>query len=74
LSLNVGAIRYTEQTLISDPVTQGELDQTVTAIEEDLPDLQFNGTIDTLVGIGGVITNLKERMLFWLGLPLFGLS
>lgn len=58
-SLNVGAIRYTEDILVSDPVTQEELNQTVAAIEDDLTALHFDGTIDTLVGIGGVITNLS---------------
>jgi exopolyphosphatase/guanosine-5'-triphosphate,3'-diphosphate pyrophosphatase len=58
-SLNVGAIRYTEDILVSDPVTQEELNQTVAAIEDDLTDLHFDETIDTLVGIGGVITNLS---------------
>ncbi len=58
-SWNIGAIRYTEQILISDPVTQEELNQAVTAIENDLVELQFNGDVDVLVGVGGVITNLS---------------
>ncbi|PIE35585.1 phosphatase [candidate division KSB3 bacterium] len=58
-SLNVGAVRFTEHVLTSDPVTQAELDQTVAAIEKDFEELQFDGSVDALVGMGGTVTNLS---------------
>jgi exopolyphosphatase/guanosine-5'-triphosphate,3'-diphosphate pyrophosphatase len=59
-SLNVGAVRYTEQILVSDPVTQDELNNTVATVEQDFAeDLQFEGTVDALVGMGGTVTNLS---------------
>jgi len=59
-SLNVGAVRYTERILVSDPVTQDELNKTVAAVEQDfVENLQFEGTVDTLVGMGGNVTNLS---------------
>jgi exopolyphosphatase/guanosine-5'-triphosphate,3'-diphosphate pyrophosphatase len=59
-SLNVGAVRYTEQILVSDPVTQDELNNTIAAVEQDFAkDLQLEGTVDALVGMGGTVTNLS---------------
>jgi len=58
-SLNVGAVRYTENSLRSDPVTQVEVDNTITAVEKDLAELQVEGTVDALVGMGGTVTNLS---------------
>jgi len=58
-SLNVGAVRYTEHILTSDPVTAAEREQARTAISQDLGDLQFDETVDALVGMGGTVTNLS---------------
>ena len=59
-SLNVGAVRYTEHTLVSDPVTQAEFTQAVTAVEQDFAEgLQFDGPTDALVGMGGTVSNLS---------------
>jgi exopolyphosphatase/guanosine-5'-triphosphate,3'-diphosphate pyrophosphatase len=58
LSVNVGAVRYTEQILVSDPVTQKEFDQAVAAIEHDFAGIQFDGNVKKLIGIGGGVTNL----------------
>ncbi|GAK56499.1 Ppx/GppA phosphatase [Candidatus Vecturithrix granuli] len=59
-SLNVGAVRYTEQILKSNPVTPAELQQAMTAIEQDLAaDLHIEGAVDALVGMGGTATNLS---------------
>lgn len=59
-SLNVGAVRYTEQILKSDPVTPAELQQAMAAIEQDLAaDLHIEGAVDALVGMGGTATNLS---------------
>ncbi len=58
-SLNVGAVRYTENILCSDPVTQEEVDHTVAEIEKGFSDLQFEANVDALVGMGGTVTNLS---------------
>jgi len=52
VSLNIGAVAYTEQFLLSDPVTQVELDQAVAAIVNDLAALHVDGNIEALIGIG----------------------
>jgi exopolyphosphatase/guanosine-5'-triphosphate,3'-diphosphate pyrophosphatase len=57
-SLNVGAVRYTEQMLVSDPVTQDEFTQALQRIEHDLAEVHVDETIDTLIGVGGGIVNL----------------
>jgi exopolyphosphatase/guanosine-5'-triphosphate,3'-diphosphate pyrophosphatase len=59
-SLNVGAVRYTEHDLMSDPVTHEELAKTITAVEQDFAEgLQFDGPVDALVGMGGTVSNLS---------------
>lgn len=58
-SLNVGAVRYTENILCSDPVTQEEVDKAIAEIENDFTNLQFEDKVDALVGMGGTITNLS---------------
>jgi exopolyphosphatase / guanosine-5'-triphosphate,3'-diphosphate pyrophosphatase len=59
-SLNVGAVRYTERMLVSDPVTQEELAKTIAAVEQDFAEeLQFDGPVDALVGMGGTVSNLS---------------
>lgn len=58
LSLNVGAVRYTEQFLVSDPVTQQEFHRAVAAIEQDLTGLYLNTNAEQLIGIGGGVTTL----------------
>ncbi len=58
-SLNVGAVRYTEQFLCSDPVTQEEKEQAAAEIEKGLAYLTFTGEIHALIGIGGGVTNLS---------------
>ena len=60
-SLNVGAVRYTEQILVSDPVRQDELNNAIAAVEQDFAeDLQFEGMgVNALVGMGGTVTNLS---------------
>lgn len=57
-SLNVGAVRYTEEFLCSDPVTTAEFLQAVTCIERDLSEMCLPKGIRRLIGIGGTVTNL----------------
>jgi exopolyphosphatase/guanosine-5'-triphosphate,3'-diphosphate pyrophosphatase len=58
VSVNVGAVRYTEQLLVSDPVTQEEFTQAMKAIEHDLAEVHIAENIGTLIGVGGGIVNL----------------
>ena len=57
-SLNIGAIRFTEDYLKSDPPTEEELKAMLNAIEQELGDLKIDFKPDALLGIGGTITNL----------------
>ena len=57
-SLNVGAVRFSEQILKSDPITDEEYNSAVNAIEEALNELKFEGKVDALVGMGGTMSNL----------------
>ncbi len=58
-SLNVGAVRYTENILRSDPVTQEEVDNAVVEIEKGFTDLTFEDKVDALTGMGGTVSNLS---------------
>ncbi|OQX89021.1 phosphatase [candidate division KSB1 bacterium 4484_87] len=57
-SLNVGAVRFTEEYLKSDPVKEQEYQQAVAAIEDALNQLSFDEKVDALVGMGGTMSNL----------------
>ena len=57
-SLNIGAVLYTEQFLISDPVTEEEIEHVISSVKHNLRELHFQKNIDVLVGIGGTVTNL----------------
>ena len=58
-SLNIGAVRFTEEYLKSDPVTEEEYQQAVQAIEEALDGLIFEEKVNKLVGVGGAVSNLS---------------
>ncbi len=57
-SLNIGAIRFTEDYLKNDPPTKEEVNNMLDAIKKELGDLQIDFQPDALLGIGGTITNL----------------
>lgn len=59
VSLNVGAIRYTEQFLRSDPATHAECARAIAAIDRDLATLTGISPLDALIGIGGGLTTLS---------------
>ncbi len=64
-SLNIGAIRFTEDYLKHDPPEKGEINAMLSAIESELGDLEVDFQPDALLGIGGTITNLaavKHKM------------
>lgn len=58
-SLDVGAIRLTEDICRSDPVTPEERDALLAAVDAELAPLAGRGPTDLLVGIGGTVTNLS---------------
>lgn len=58
-SLNVGAIRFTEKYLKSDPPKEEELDAALNAIRQEIQNLDIAFEPEVLVGMGGTITNLS---------------
>jgi exopolyphosphatase/guanosine-5'-triphosphate,3'-diphosphate pyrophosphatase len=62
-SLNVGAVRYTEQFGLDKPVSPQILHQARSAIAADLSALDDASPPEALVGLGGAITNLTAVML-----------
>ncbi len=57
-SLNVGAVRYTEQFSLSGVVPPEQLRAALAAIAADLARLDEEHSPDVLVGMGGAITNI----------------
>ena len=57
-SVNVGAVRYTERFGLDDKVTPDVLANACSAIAADLDRVDGRPSVDTLVGMGGAITNL----------------
>ena len=61
-SLNVGAARFTERYGLDRAVSESVLDEALEAIASDLSPLDGRSTPDTIVGMGGAITNLTATM------------
>jgi len=57
-SLDMGAVRFTEEILTSDPVTDVEFHRAATAIDREFRRLELPSAADPLVGIGGTPTTL----------------
>jgi len=57
-SVNVGAVRYTEKYRLADMVTAEQLNAVLAALAADLAKLDNRPVPDTLVGMGGAITNM----------------
>jgi exopolyphosphatase/guanosine-5'-triphosphate,3'-diphosphate pyrophosphatase len=57
-SLNIGAVRYTEQYSLSGVVAPDQLSKAFAAISTDFARLDARPKPDTLVGMGGAVTNL----------------
>ncbi len=57
-SVDVGAVRYTEQFRLAGAVTSEALEAAVAAISADLSRLDGRPAPDALVGMGGAITNI----------------
>jgi len=62
-SLNVGAVRFTEQYGLAGEVTLADLQRAMDAIAAELARLDTAAVPDTLVGMGGAVTNLTAVML-----------
>ncbi len=58
-SVEVGAVRFTEQYSLDGVVTRDVLAAALAAISADLERLDGRGVPDTLVGMGGAVTNLS---------------
>ena len=57
-SMNVGAVRYTERFGLHDAVTPEVLADACAAIAGDLERVDGRPAVDSLVGMGGAITNI----------------
>jgi len=57
-SLNVGAVRFTEKYGLAGVVSQEQLDAAIDAIASELTRIDARPAPDTLVGMGGAITNM----------------
>jgi exopolyphosphatase/guanosine-5'-triphosphate,3'-diphosphate pyrophosphatase len=62
-SLNVGAVRFTEAYSLTGEVSLADLQRAMDAIASDLARLDAAAVPDTLVGMGGAVTNLTAVML-----------
>jgi exopolyphosphatase/guanosine-5'-triphosphate,3'-diphosphate pyrophosphatase len=57
-SVNVGAVRYTEQFGLDGVTSRAVLDEAIEAISTDLASLEGRPTPEAMVGMGGAITNI----------------
>lgn len=58
ISLNIGVVRLTEQILISDPVTDEEVQLANRSIRDAFQAISWSGPIAALVGVGATMTTL----------------
>jgi exopolyphosphatase / guanosine-5'-triphosphate,3'-diphosphate pyrophosphatase len=61
-SLNIGAIYPTEKFLISDPVTNAELEQMLAFTKAFFEEHKLDKNADYLIGIGGTVTSMGAVM------------
>jgi len=64
-SVNLGAVRLTENYLKSDPVTADEVKATIAQINKEFEEAGVNGKPKQLVGMGGTVTSMgavKHKM------------
>jgi exopolyphosphatase/guanosine-5'-triphosphate,3'-diphosphate pyrophosphatase len=62
VSLNLGVVHLTEEFLLSDPVTEDELQKMQDYIIESVKDKIFDKKADYLIGIGGTVTTMGAVM------------
>jgi len=64
-SVNLGAVRITENYLTSDPVTKDQVDAAIAQINKEFEEAGVNGKPMQLVGMGGTVTSMgavKHKM------------
>ncbi|MCR4627673.1 MAG: Ppx/GppA family phosphatase [Treponema sp.] len=64
-SVNLGAVRITENYLTSDPVTKEQVDAAIAQINKEFEEAGVNGKPMQLVGMGGTVTSMgavKHKM------------
>lgn len=64
-SVNLGAVRITENYLTSDPVTESEVKAAIAQINKEFAEAGVNGRPKQLVGMGGTVTSMgavKHKM------------
>ncbi len=61
-SINIGAAGLTEKYLISNPVIKEELATMLNVVQATFADFEFDGKPDTLIGVGGTMTNIGAVM------------
>ena len=62
ISLNLGAVHPTEEFLVSDPVTDNELNKMQTYMMDFFSEKITNKKADYLIGIGGTVTSMGAVM------------
>lgn len=65
-SVNIGVIKFTENYLKSDPVTEKEILRAENSINNEISSLNLNRNFKILTGMGGTVTNIasvKHKML-----------
>lgn len=61
-SVNIGAIRFTENYLKSDPVKSTELEDADKAVKSEFEKIEMEHGLTSVVGMGGTVTNLTGIM------------
>ncbi len=61
-SVNIGAIRFTETYLKSDPVLKEELNNADNSIKTEFEKIEIEPDVNSVVGMGGTVTNLTGVM------------
>jgi exopolyphosphatase/guanosine-5'-triphosphate,3'-diphosphate pyrophosphatase len=62
MSLNIGAIRPTEEFLHSNPVTDEEVNKMLSFLKDFFDQHNLDGKADYLIGIGGTVTSMGAVM------------
>ncbi len=62
ISLNIGAVRPTEEFLLSDPVTDEEINKMLAFLKDFINQHNLEGKADYLIGIGGTVTSMGAVM------------
>ena len=61
-SVNIGAIRFTENFLKSNPVTKDEIENANNAMKSEFDKIEMEPAITSVVGMGGTVTNVTGVM------------